>query len=291
VLDFQGTAGLTGQILNGGDFPAGFRRAAKDAGTTPEQLLIQQVDFYKNGLQLTPQQRNQILKKGNQAQALNDNRQARGGFGGSLASAAGWMFDAVMGVRPAMASSNREIDLMAIYGRGGGGGVTNIAGDRGGLAAAVSAGEGGWNSVNRGRAGDTPGGMNLVSMTIGQVEKLQSQGKVFAVGAYQFTPGVLARARRDAGLPANAPMSPENQTKMFWGLAMGGKRKRLAAYLKGQSNDLRGAHEDLSMEWAGVAGPNGRGYYDGDSAGNRASIGASRVRQALIEARKQLSGR
>ena len=294
VLDFQGTAGLTGQILNGGDFPAGFRRAAKDAGTTPEQLLIQQVDFYKNGLQLTPQQRNQILKKGNQAQALNDNRQARGGFGGSLASAAGWMFDAVMGVRPAMASSNREIDLMAIYGRGGGGGgggVTNIAGDRGGLAAAVSAGEGGWNSVNRGRAGDTPGGMNLVSMTIGQVEKLQSQGKVFAVGAYQFTPGVLARARRDAGLPANAPMSPENQTKMFWGLAMGGKRTRLAAYLKGQSNDLRGAHEDLSMEWAGVAGPNGRGYYDGDSAGNRASIGASRVRQALIEARKQLSGR
>jgi rare lipoprotein A (peptidoglycan hydrolase) len=119
VLDFQGTAGLTGQILNGGDFPAAFRRAAKDAGTTPEQLLIQQVDFYKNGLQLSPQQRNQILKRGNQAQALDDNRQARGTFGGSLASAAGWMFDAVMGVRPAMASGNREIDLMRMYGGGG----------------------------------------------------------------------------------------------------------------------------------------------------------------------------
>jgi hypothetical protein len=198
------------------------------------------------------------------------------------------MFDAVMGVRPAMASGNREIDLMGIYGRGGG--VTNIAGDRGGLAATVSAGEGGWNSVNYGTTGSASR-MQLTSMTIGQVEKLQSQGKVFAVGAYQFTPGVLARARRDAGLPADAPMSPENQTKVFWGLAMGGKRPRLAAYLKGQSNDINGAHEDLSMEWAGVAGPSGRGYYDGDSAGNRASIGASRVRQALIAARKQLSGR
>jgi hypothetical protein len=45
------------------------------------------------------------------------------------------------------------------------------------------------------------------------------------------------------------------------------------------------------MEWAGVAGPSGRGYYDGDKAGNRASVSAERVRQALIQARKQISGR
>jgi hypothetical protein len=133
--------------------------------------------------------------------------------------------------------------------------------------------------------------MPLTGMTIGQVEKLQSQGKVFAVGAYQFTPGVLARARRDAGLPADAPMTPANQTKLFWGLATGGKRPTLAAYLKGQSNDLNGAHQELAMEWAGVQGPNGRGYYDGDAAGNRASVGAARVRAALIAARRSLSGR
>ena len=72
---------------------------------------------------------------------------------------------------------------------------------------------------------------------------------------------------------------------------MGGKRPRLAAFLRGESNDITAAHQELAMEWAGVAGPNGRGYYDGDKAGNRASVSATRVRQALIAARKELSGR
>jgi hypothetical protein len=157
------------------------------------------------------------------------------------------------------------------------------------LAATVSAGEGGWNSVNYGTTGSASS-MPLTSMTIGQVEAMQARGKVFAVGAYQFTPGVLARARRDAGLSPSEPMTPENQTKLFWGLAMGGKRPALAAYLRGESNDINAAHRELSMEWAGVAGPGGRGYYDGDSAGNRASVGAARVRQALMAARRQLSG-
>jgi hypothetical protein len=112
---------------------------------------------------------------------------------------------------------------------GGGGRTTTILGDKGGLAATVSAGEGGWNSVNYGTTGSASQ-MKLIGMTIGQVEKLQSQGKVFAVGAYQFTPGVLARARRDAGLSPNEVMTPENQTKLFWGLALGGKRPSLAAY-------------------------------------------------------------
>jgi hypothetical protein len=165
------------------------------------------------------------------------------------------------------------------------------------LPALVSSGEGGWNSVNYGTTGSA-GTLNLTGMTIGQVEAMQARGGVFAVGAYQFTPGVLARARRDAGLPANAPMSPENQTRMFWGLATGGrgpatgaKRPALAAYLRGESNDLNAAHEDLAAEWAAVQRPNGRGRYDGDKGGNHASLPAARVRQALIEARRQRLGR
>jgi len=174
-----------------------------------------------------------------------------------------------------------------------------------GLPQTVSSGEGGWNSVNRGRAGDTPGGAsavlgrNLTELTFSEVEKLQSSNRVFAVGAYQFTPGVLARARREAGLPANAPMTPENQTKAFWGLALGdtsqppskAKRPKLAAYLRGMSNDLDAAHRELAMEWAAVIGPDGRGYYDDDSAGNRGTIGAQRVRAALQAARKQFSAK
>ena len=55
------------------------------------------------------------------------------------------------------------------------------AGDYGGLAALTSSGEGGFNSVNY---GDVQSGtqINLTNMSIGEVEKMQSQGKVFADG-------------------------------------------------------------------------------------------------------------
>jgi hypothetical protein len=165
-------------------------------------------------------------------------------------------------------------------------------GGMGGLLGLIRSGEGGWNSVNRGRAGDSSPIRNLTSMPIGVVEDMQQRGRVFAVGAYQFTPGVLARARREAGLSPNAPMTPENQNKMAMALIVGSKRPDLAAYVTGRSNDINAAHRDIANEWAALQGPNGRGMYDGDKAGNMASIPAARVRAALQEARRAyLSGR
>jgi hypothetical protein len=162
----------------------------------------------------------------------------------------------------------------------------------GGLLSLIRSGEGSWTSVNRGVAGDTPGGMpNLTSMSIGEIERLQESRQVFAVGAYQFTPGVLARARREAGLSPNEPFTPQNQNLMGVALLTGTKRPKLAAYLRGESDDLRAAHLEISMEWAALQGPNGRGYYDGDKAGNRASIPAQQVQQMLIQARRAISGR
>jgi len=151
----------------------------------------------------------------------------------------------------------------------------------------IRSGEGGWNSVNRGRAGDTPGGLpKATSMTIGQLDKMQAQKQIFAVGAYQFTPGVLIFAMKQAGLKGTDLFTPENQNRMALALMFGSKRPRLAAYLRGESNDLNGAHRELSLEWAGVIGPDGRGAYDGDAAGNRGTISAQNIRQALIQARK-----
>lgn len=162
--------------------------------------------------------------------------------------------------------------------------------DFGGLAALTRSGEGGWNSVNYGTT-SSASTMNLVGQQIGVIEQMQRQGRVFAVGAYQFTPGVLAKARTAAGLPPSAPMTPENQTKMFFGLILNSdKRPVLRDYLKGANNDLRGAHRELSLEWAAVQGPDGRGAYDGDAAGNFASLPAARVRQALIRARQAITG-
>lgn len=167
-----------------------------------------------------------------------------------------------------------------------------VTGGMGGLLGLIRSGEGGWNSVNRGRAGDSNPIGNLTSMPIGVVEDMQRRNRVFAVGAYQFTPGVLTRARKEAGLSPNAPMSPENQNRMAMALITGSKRPALAAYIRGESNNLTAAHRDIALEWAALQGPGGRGMYDGDRAGNMASIPATRVRAALQEARRAyLSGR
>lgn len=161
-----------------------------------------------------------------------------------------------------------------------------------GLLGLIRSGEGGWNSVNRGRAGDSPPMRNLTAQPIGVVEDMQARNRVFAVGAYQFTPGVLTRARKEAGLSPNAPFTPENQNRMAMALITGSKRKKLADYIRGRSNDLNAAHEDIALEWASLQGPSGRGMYDRDKAGNMAGIPAATVRAALQEARRAyLSGR
>jgi len=121
VLSLSGTSSLALEVLNGGSFPASFRRAAKDAGTTPEQLLIQQVDFYPGGIKLTPQQRNQILKQGTQARALNNNRQTQGSIdvAALVRQSSSWMTNALLGISPAAARTS-EVNLMDRYGSGGG---------------------------------------------------------------------------------------------------------------------------------------------------------------------------
>jgi hypothetical protein len=128
-------------------------------------------------------------------------------------------------------------------------------------------------------------------MTIGSVEQMQQRNKVFAVGAYQFTPDVLSLARREAGLSPSDLMSPENQNKMAMALIVGSKRPDLAAYVTGKSNNLNAAHYDIAREWAALQAPNGRGMYDGDKAGNMASIPAAKVQAMLIRARQEYLSR
>jgi hypothetical protein len=98
-------------------------------------------------------------------------------------------------------------------------------------------------------------------------------------------------ARGAAGLSPTDKMTPENQLKMFWAYVLNSnKRPALRDYLLGKNNDLLKAHREMALEWAAVAGPEGYGYYDNDKAGNKASLEAKRVQQALVAARKQISG-
>jgi len=155
----------------------------------------------------------------------------------------------------------------------------------------IYAGEGGYTSVNRGRAGDTPGGLGgLVVTTIGDVKRAQAAGQFSAVGAPQFIPSTLPMAQAAAKLPDSALFSPENQDRMATALLLGGKRPALAAYLLGRSTDLDAAQTDMAKEWASVPLPNGKGFHDGDSAGNKATAKVAAVRAALVAAREGIIG-
>jgi len=167
--------------------------------------------------------------------------------------------------------------------------------DFGGLGKLVisgeSAGHGIYNAFNKGTTASA-GTMDITSKTIAEMEQMQSEGKVFAVGAYQLTPGVLTEARETAGIDSDAIMTPAVQDRLFWGMLTGGqKRPKLTAYLLGESDDLNAAHEALALEFAVIQGPDGKGRYDKDKSGNVARIKAALVKQALIKARKEISNK
>lgn len=156
----------------------------------------------------------------------------------------------------------------------------------------IYAGEGGYDSYNRGKAGDSPGGWpgGLQRLTVGEVMKLQADRKVFAVGAAQFIPSTLQWAVNQTGIPLSASFNAETQDRLAQALLLGGKRPALRDYLLGRRGDVAAAQTDLALEWASIPGPNGKGMYDGDQAGNRAHGDVDRVQAALREAQAALVG-
>lgn len=155
----------------------------------------------------------------------------------------------------------------------------------------IAQGEGNYNSVNRGRAGDTPGGYpGLDRLTVGEVQALQRSG-YFAVGRYQFIPSTLEIAVRDAGMRASDLFNPEGQDMLAVALLLGGKRPKLRDYLQGGAVSIEDAQLELAKEWASIPMADGRGFYDGDAAGNRASAKVAEVQKALRQARESLAGK
>lgn len=166
--------------------------------------------------------------------------------------------------------------------------ATSSQGPFSGLLKFIYSGEGGYESFNRGGAGDSPGPYpgGLTSRTIGEVMRLQQTTSLRAVGAPQFIPSTLPLAMRAAGLTPSDRFSPENQDRMAIALIVeGSKRPRLARFIRGESDDLMGAWDDFAHEWASVPLPNGRTAYPG-AGGNAAHHRPEAVRQALLQARE-----
>lgn len=151
------------------------------------------------------------------------------------------------------------------------------------LADLISQGEGDWNSVNRGWAGDTPGGIQRLTgktfdkYTVGQVLDMQ-RGWLYAVGRYQFIPKTLRYAVRVSGVSYSDKFTPDTQDKLFAAL-LNHKRPAVGSYIRGEHSNKNWALNELAREWASVEYRYGRGYYDG-YAGNRAKI--SRYKAGLV---------
>lgn len=154
-----------------------------------------------------------------------------------------------------------------------------------GLAGLVSSGEGAADSMFPRENYPEMLGMDIRTELVDfQKQKLRDGRKSAAVGMFQFLkPEVAADL---AGLPPDAKFTVENQYKMFVATVLNQPgRESLSAYLKGESNDIDSALDDLANEWASIAGKDGQTVYkDGV---NKASISRDLARSALMSAREE----
>jgi hypothetical protein len=177
----------------------------------------------------------------------------------------------------------------------------SIPGSAGGTTFEVIAGgEGGYNSVNQGNAGDTPGGSqelfgkDLTEMTVGEIMDAQASGKVFAVGKYQIIDTTMAEwVNHPKGGVSRSDKFDETTQEKFKTYVINIKRPEIGRYLRGESDDVVAAAQGIAREFAsvGLSRPEaGRGVDQSRYAGtgnNAASISSREIQQALILDRSQ----
>lgn len=151
------------------------------------------------------------------------------------------------------------------------------------LADLLARGEGNYDSVNRGYAGDTPGGMirltgrRLSSYTVAEVMQLQ-RTSLFAVGRYQFIPKTLRFAVRASNVEMTQAFNESTQDELMAALIVY-KRPEIFTYLQNSHDNIGLVLDELAREWASVEYRSGHGYYSGN--GNRASISRAEAAQVL----------
>jgi len=133
----------------------------------------------------------------------------------------------------------------------------------------------------------TGGDVDLVSMTLDQIEALQTKMlanrknklKSSALGRYQIIRTTLRTMRQQLGLTGREKFDADMQD-------------RLACYLLGQRGidkwlanrlSLDTLIGNLALEWASIPKPNGKGHYQGQNAG----VSVSMVKAALAEVAKR----
>jgi hypothetical protein len=161
-------------------------------------------------------------------------------------------------------------------------------GTGGTIGSLIASGEGGYNSYNRGRAGDSGGAeIDFSQMTLGEVMEKQSRGELFAVGKYQVIPGTMRETVNALSLDPNQQFTPELQERIFRDYLIDEKRPAIKAFVTGKTDDINSAQLAAAQEFASVEDPyTGRSHYDG-VAGNSASISAEQMAAALKEEKRK----
>ena len=177
-------------------------------------------------------------------------------------------------------------------GSSGGGNVSGGSSSGDSLFNLIGTGEGGYDSVNRGNAGDTPGGAEaifgkpLTEMTVGEVVSAQQSGQVFAVGKYQIIPDTMTGFLRNSDIKMGDKFDQRTQEK-FKEYVINVKRPAIGRYLRGESDDRDAAAQAVAREFASVGltkAEAGRGRGQSRYAGtgnNAASINPDQVASAL----------
>tara|TARA_B100000085_G_scaffold242946_2_gene234560 strand:+ start:904 stop:3879 length:2976 start_codon:yes stop_codon:yes gene_type:complete len=123
----------------------------------------------------------------------------------------------------------------------------------------IAAHEGNYNSINRGNAGDSPGGAakyfgkNLTDMTVGEIMELQSQRKLHAAGKYQIVPGTMKDFVARGGVKKSDMFNSKTQEK-FPEYVVNIKRPIVGKYFEGKAS-LEDAVINLAAEFASIGVP------------------------------------
>ena len=147
----------------------------------------------------------------------------------------------------------------------------------GSLLDLVTSGEGGLNSVNRGNAGDTPGGAksilgkNLTDMTVDEVYAQQYPygAGLNAVGKYQIIPSTMKEFityLRSQGIDTSKRKFDASIQNMFGPYSITQKREKVGRFLKGDTSvSLDTAQLELAAEYASIGVPYDmkKGSYNG----------------------------
>ena len=183
------------------------------------------------------------------------------------------------------------------------------------LFATISGGEGGVDSVNRGTAGDTPGGIKSIlgksssELTVDEIDAAQRADKIFAVGKYQITPVAMPGFKRwlkSQGIDTSTAKFNEATQDKFKEYVINVKRPQVGKFLRGEGGvSLEDAQMALAAEFASVGVPRdmkkgeyggtwpkrdikkGESLYSG-VGGNAASISPEVIAESLTKEKEKI---